>query len=175
MKWRLFCVLALVAGCGGEPPARAPEAQAGGTPVGFVYTTTTGDELSTDTTRGRATALLFVTTFDLASQLMAKRLDTVLRRHKPRANGAAIVLEAPKYSVMADAFGSALGLSYPIAMADEWGSGQPGAFGLIYRVPTLVVVDAFGVETFRRFGVLSEADVEQALAAAQKRGFAPPP
>ncbi len=172
----LVIVFGLSPACGAEPSGRPPASSAArSAAVAFVYTTTEGEELSSATTRGRATAVLFVTTFDLASQLMARRLDTVLRRHKPRANGAAIVLEAPKYSVMADVFRSTLQLSYPVAMADEWGSQEPGPFGHIDRVPTLVILDSAGEETFRQFGVVAQPDIEQALAAAEKRGFAPPP
>jgi hypothetical protein len=172
----LGVVCGLLSACGGEPSGRPPALSADrSAAVSFVYTTTAGEELSSSTTRGRATAVLFVTTFDLASQIMARRLDGVLRSHKPRANGAAIVLEAPKYSVMADAFRSTLQLSYPVAMADEWGSQEPGPFGLVDRVPTLIILDSAGQETFRRFGVVTEPDIDQALAAAQQRGFAPPP
>lgn len=139
--------------------------------IGFVYTTTTGEELSSQTTRGRATAVLFITTYDLGSQVMVRRLDAVLRSHTPRANGAALVLEAPKYVVMADAFRTALNLSFPVAMADQK-VGENGPFGRVDRVPTLVVLDRDGVEVLRRVGAASESELREALAAASRRGFA---
>ncbi len=172
-----FALLSACAGGGAEAePARTSTRPPGpsGPSVAFVYATTTGDELSSATTRGRATAILFITTYDLSSQLLARRLDLVLRRHTPRANAAAIVLEPPKHAVMADAFRTSLKLSYPVAMGTD-GNGSGGPFGLIDRVPTLVILDRSGGETFRHHGVITEHELEAALAVASKRGsaFAP--
>lgn len=164
----LSAMMCACAGNGNGAPV-APASSSGGPRVAFVYVTTDGEELSSQTTRGRATALLFLTTYDLASQLMARRLDAVLRRHVPRANGAAIVLEPPKHQVMAQAFRSALNLSYPVAMGED-GSGARGPVGEVERVPLLIVLDRSGVETFRHYGVLPEAEIHDALAAASRRG-----
>ncbi len=162
--------LCLIGGCSSSGSVRSGPGRPGSTTgIQFVYASVDGDELSSATTRGRATAVLFVTTFDLGSQLMARRLDGIVRRHVPRANAAAIVLEPPKYVVMARGFRSALELSYPVAMADEW-QRRATPFGHIDRVPTLVVLDRSGVETERFFGVVPEAKVEAALATASKRG-----
>ena len=134
--------------------------------VEFVYGTTEGTEFSSRGTRGRATAVLFVTTYDLASQLMARRLDEVLRYHKPRANAGAVVLEAPKYAPFADAFKTTLGLSYPVALADDETRDRRGPFGRIDRVPTLVVLSRSGREVWRRPGVASTREIEGALSKA---------
>ncbi|HMR80790.1 MAG TPA: hypothetical protein PKD61_37025 [Polyangiaceae bacterium] len=171
---RALCLglsVAAFAACGSEsaprPKPQSPFASGG---VAFVYTAVDGSELSSATTRGRATAVLFLTTYDLASQLMARRLDGVVRRHVPRTNAAAVVLEPPKYVVMAQSFGSALNLSYPVAMADEW-KDRHTPFGRIDRVPTVIILDRSGAETTRFIGVVSEAELESALTAASKRGF----
>ena len=175
MTWLRTAVLALALGLiGGCSSSGSAAFGAGIVPevlraFSSSYASVDGDELSSATTRGRATAVLFVTTFDLASQLMARRLDGIVRRHVPRANAAAIVLEPPKYIVMARGFQSALQLSYPVAMADEW-ERRVTPFGHIDRVPTLVVLDRSGVETERFHGVVPEAKVEAALTSASKRG-----
>jgi hypothetical protein len=110
-----------------------------------------------------------VTTFDLPSQIMARRLDDVLRRHRPRANAGAIVLEAPDTAPLAEVFRSTLGLGYPVALAMTPGVQRDGPFGTIDRVPTLVVLDAQGREVTRKFGNLSEAELEEALSSAEHR------
>ena len=70
----------------GEPAASAePDL---GEPLQFTFGTLDGTELSSDTTRGRTTALLFVTTYDLPSQAEAQLLGDVLSTHKPLANAA---------------------------------------------------------------------------------------
>jgi hypothetical protein len=113
------------------------------------------------------TALLFVTTFDLPSQVMARRLDEVVRRHRPRVNAGAIVLEAPDHAMLADVFRSTLGLGYPVALATTPGVQHDGPFGTIDRVPTLVVLDRYGRETLRRFGNLTEQELEEAFRSAE--------
>lgn len=167
---------AALAGCGGDrrqdlevPP------QPTGAPVEFAFGTTDGAELSSETTRGRATAILFVTTYDIASQVVAERLEDVIRSHVPRANAGAVVLEAPKYVQLAVAYRSTLALSYPVAMADSFTLTGGGPFGSITQVPTLVVLDRSGREVWRRTGVPDARSIEQALALGARRGFAPPP
>ena len=131
-----------------------------------MFGTPQGEEFGSATTRGRVTALLFVTTYDLPSQIMAKRLDVVVRQHRPRANAGAVVLEEPDHAPLADVFRTTLELGYPVAMTTEL-DGQQGAFGVIDAVPTLVVLDARGREIVRRIGNLSEEEIEEALRSAE--------
>jgi hypothetical protein len=112
--------------------------------------------------------VLFVTTYDFPSQIMAKRLDAVVRRHRPRANAGAVVLEAPDHAPFADVFRSTLELGYPVAMTTSLEAGD-GPFGVIDRVPTLVVLDARGREIVRRFGTLTEDELEEALRSAESQ------
>ncbi|HEX6277692.1 MAG TPA: hypothetical protein VFZ53_31840 [Polyangiaceae bacterium] len=131
-----------------------------------MFGTPQGEEFGSATTRGRVTALLFVTTYDLPSQIMAKRLDVVVRRHRPRANAGAVVLEEPDHAPLADVFRTTLELGYPVAMTTEL-DGRQGAFGVIDAVPTLVVLDARGREIVRRIGNLGEDEIEEALRSAE--------
>jgi len=153
-----------------EPARPEPPAPRRGPPVEFSFGTTQGALLSSASTRGRVTALLFVTTYDLASQLEARQLDAVLRRHRPRANAGAIVLEAPKYAMLADAFRSSLELSYPVALADDATRLGGGSFGHIDRVPTLIVLDREGRLVVRKPGLATREQISSALAAAQRGG-----
>ena len=159
---------ALLVACGAEPaPASAPNAHHGA-PIEFAFGTPSGEMLSSSTTRGRVTALLFVATFDLTSQLMAKRLDEVARHHTPRVNAGAIALEAPNDAPLVDVFKSSLGLSYPVALANSVGFDQPTPFGKLDQVPTLIILDSRGREVARAQGVVSERDLDAALAAAAR-------
>ncbi len=138
-------------------------------PLVFEFGTTSGESFSSATTRGRVTAVLFVTTFDLASQLMARRLDDVLHRHKPRVNAGAVVLEAPDHAPLAEVFRQSLSLGYVVAMFDVTGaSPNDGPFGVVDRVPTLVVLDRSGRERFRKAGVLASHEIDEALRGAER-------
>jgi len=134
----------------------------------FVFPRPNGGFVSSKSVAGRATALVFITTFDLASQALAQRLDDVLRSHKPRANGVGVVLEPPKYAEFAQAFADSLSLSYPIAMADQAALRGAGAFGDIRAVPVLVVIDWEAREVARFAGVPSVEQISDALASGAR-------
>lgn len=173
--FRYFLLLLALVACACKPtpePIDTPREDPGSLPVSFAYGTTEGQELSSATTRGRATAILFVTTYDLASQLVAQRLEQVLHAHVPRANAGAVVLEPPKYAELAAAYRASLALSYPVAMADGLTLSGGGPFGAITQVPTLVVLDRSGREVWRKAGVPETREIEQALALASRRGSA---
>jgi hypothetical protein len=135
----------------------------------FSFGTTDGQEINSDTVRGRVTVLVFVTTFDLASQVAAKRVNQVLHTHRPRINAAAVVLEAAKYAPLADVFRSALELSYPVAIADLDTLPQSSTFGEVQSVPTLLVLDAEGREIERKLGNFTVKELEAWIAHAEGR------
>lgn len=165
---RLALVVVLAAACASEPEAAAPRERARSAPVVFAYGTPRGEEVGSATTRGRVTALLFVTTFDIPSQLMARRLDEVMKRHRPRANVAAIALEAPNSAPLVEVFRTTLGLSYPVALESSGAIDHDGPFGTMDRVPTLIVLDARGREVAREAGVVPVEDIEAMLARARR-------
>jgi hypothetical protein len=157
---------ALLLACSSSPPVAVTQAPSHGAPIDFAYGTPSGETLTSSGTRGRATAILFVTTFDLPSQLMAERLDSVVRRHTPRANAGAVALEAPNSAPLVEVFKSSLNLSYPVALANTTGLDNPTPFGHVDKVPTLVVLDRRGREVSRALGVISERDIDEELTRA---------
>jgi hypothetical protein len=142
-----------------------------GEPLSF-YFPPAGDEseVSSESTRGRVTALLFITMFDIASQVSARRLGEVLVALTPRANAAAVVIEPPLYAELLPTYRESLSLPYPVVMADYATQSGTGPFGNIAHVPTLVVLDREGRETFRHQGPLEADDIERALRRAGERG-----
>jgi len=140
-----------------------------GDPIEFRFPPTDSDVVSSETTRGRATALLFITTYDMASQVVVKRLGEVLVRFTPRANAAAVVLEPPAHAELLPAYKEALGLPYPVVMADFVTQQRQGPFGDIENVPTLVVLDRSGREVWRHQGPCEARDIEAALERASRR------
>ena len=163
-------LLAMTLGACASAPARstATSVGVGGEPIYFSFGTTEGKEFSSEVTRGRVTAVLFVTTFDLASQAEARHLNDVQRTHSPRLNAGVVVLEAPKYATFAEVFRTSLGLGYPVAIADAGTLAGAGPFGSVDRVPTLVVLDRDGREVARLVGLTTAAQIESAVETAQK-------
>lgn len=165
---RLLFMAPLLGACASGPDgAKAPGRPSRSSPIAFAYGVPGGGALDSASTRGRVTALLFVTTFDLPSQVMARRLDEALRNHRPRINVGAVAIEAPNAAPLVDVFRSTLGLGYPVALTGG-GAEDGGPFGTIDRVPTLVVLDARGREVRREAGVLEPEVLEQLLTDAAR-------
>lgn len=160
-----------VGGCAGAAPVTpisSPSARSA--PVVFEFPSVGDDVVVSSTTqRGRATALVFITTFDLASQLVARRLADVLVSFTPRANAAAVVVEAPAYAELLPAYRESLSLPYPVVMADFATQRGAGPFGSVTHVPTLVVLDRDGREVYRHQGPLEPDEIRAALREASAR------
>lgn len=146
-------------------PAQSPKVVLG-EPVQFSFGTLQGGELSSDTTRGRSTALLFVTTYDLPSQAEAQMLRDVVRRHKPRANAAIVMMEAPRAAPLAQVWADSIGLDLPIAMASPTLLAGESELGRILGVPTLIVLDRRGRIVARLEGAQGQEQIARALAKA---------
>lgn len=140
-----------------------------GEPVQFSFGTIDGQELSSDTTRGRTTALLFVTTYDLPSQAEAQLLRDVLARHRPLANGAIVMMEAPRAAELARVWADSISVKLPIAMASPTLMSGDSELGRIVGVPTLVVLDRSGRLRARLEGAVTREELDQALHKADAR------
>ena len=173
LGWLVACLF-VTPGCtaSGESTREPaiPEARSEDRPTSFAYVSTQGDTFDSRSTRGRATAVVFVTTYDLASQVEAKRLEEVVYYQRPPVYAGAVVLETEEYAVLADAFRTSLGLSYPVCLADDATRSGRGPFGKVDRIPTLVVLDRSGVEIWRREGLVTRGEMQKALARASRRG-----
>jgi hypothetical protein len=159
-------------GCRAVPatsPAAPTSHASAEAPLEFRFPPSGDDVISSETTRGRATALAFITTYDISSQLVARRLGEVVVRFKPRSNAAAVVLEPPAYAELLPTYRETLGLPYPVVMADFATQRGQGPFGDIQNVPTLVVLDRSGREVWRHQGALEARQIEAALERASAR------
>jgi hypothetical protein len=150
-----------------EPP-QTPQVELG-EPVQFTFGTVDGTQLSSDTTRGRSTALLFVTTYDLPSQGEALLLHEIVRTHKPRANAAVVMLEPPRAAPLAQVWADSIGIELPIAMASPTLMAGDSELGRIVGVPTLIVLDRRGRIVARLEGAQSREQIAAALTRADAR------
>jgi hypothetical protein len=155
-------------GCGGSRAPGADVALTRSEPRDFAFGVLDGTVVTAENTRGRVTVLLFATSYDLPSQVAARRLDEVLRRHQPRFNAACVVLEAADNAVLVETFRDSLRLSYPVAIADAVELRASPAFADINGVPTAVVLDRRGRERLRHFGVFEAKELESWLESVER-------
>lgn len=170
-RWTWLVVpLAFVAplGCGPSQEVREPSRAAKGAPLQFAFGVLDGTVFTAENTRGRVTAILLVTTFDLASQVAAKRLGDTRRQHKPRINAACIALEAADNSVLVQTFRDTLRLDYPVGLADVVELRASSAFASVDRVPTLYILDRNGREHSRHSGLFEAEELDGWLEAAAR-------
>jgi hypothetical protein len=154
---------ALVAGCGGASVGPA-SAEAEDAPRFFDYVAVDGSRLGSDTTRGRITVILVLTTYDISSQYAARELANLARSHRPRINAGALALEPPRNAPLVDTFAKALALPYPVALESSEEFRESGPFGRIEGVPTVIVLDPEGHEAWRREGAASAAELGRILS-----------
>lgn len=165
----LTTLAVLAASCSHSEPAPAvpssPALESLGVPVHFAYRSIDdAPDISSASLRGRASVLVFITSFDLASQAQARFLTMVQRRHRPRINAAAIALEPAENRPLIEAFRETVGLDYPVALGDAELIAGRGPFGDVSSVPTTVVLDAEGRLVAKRVGLLKDDEIEDLLA-----------
>jgi hypothetical protein len=139
-------------------------------PVQFSFRRQDGVEFSSQNSRGRATMVALVTTYDLGSQLLLRRVEEALRAHRPRANAGAIVMEPPKYEVLLDTYAEAMNLSFPMVLSDLATREGRGPFGDVDYLPVLIVLDADGRPVARYEGPVDLQVLLDALAEASPPG-----
>jgi hypothetical protein len=159
-------LLAPLLGCAGErPPAQPVFAE---TPrasrLHFRYELADAKgALDSDALGGRATIIVFLTSYDLASQAEARFVAGLLRKHVPRINAAAIALEPIENRPLVVAFRDGLRLDYPVAMGDAALIAGEGPFGDVHAVPSTVVLDAESRLVWKHVGLVKEDELENAL------------
>lgn len=171
-------VLATLA-CGGPAEPAKPPPQEVTTDLGprlhFEFVTINNQPLSSATLAGRISVLGFVATYDVASQAQARFLTGLFRSHKPRLNVALLILEPPENQPMVEAFAAALGVPYPVAMADAATIAGRGPFAGLHHVPSVVILDREGREAWRRMGLVGAEELENAVREIERRSGSPAP
>jgi hypothetical protein len=160
-----------IAGCGGAPARGAPPSATAGPrgPLRFAFEAVDGRPISTEAFINRVTVIGLLTTYDVPSQIEARFLGSLERRHTPRLNVAALMLEAPENKPLVQAFTLTLGVSYPVGLADAGTIAGEGPFAGLHHVPSIVILDRDGREAFRHVGFMNESTLEDAVRAVEKQ------
>lgn len=164
----LTTLAVLAASCSHSEPAPAvpssPTLDSLGVPVQLAYPSVDGGpDLTSASLRGRPSVLVFITSFDLASQAQVRFLSMVKKRHRPEINAAAIALEPAENRLLVSAFRETVGIDYPVALGDDELLAGRGPFGDVRAVPTTVILDAEGRMVAKRAGLLKDDEIEAML------------
>ncbi|HMA91208.1 MAG TPA: TlpA family protein disulfide reductase [Polyangiaceae bacterium] len=168
MRTLAYVFALLTAACAREAAGPAnPPATVLGQSVTYRFPLPDGSSVGSREMAGRYTILLFLTTYDTASQAVARRLDELVHTHKPRINGLAIALEPPQNATLVAVYRQAMTLAYDVALADQDTLDGRGPFGDIRAVPALVLLDRESRVLRRGFGVEALLDVQSGLPRAE--------
>lgn len=130
---------------------------------GWIFATPEGNAYSSENARGRVTVLLFMSTYDTASQIAVTRLNSEIHGLKRRINAVGIALEPPNHAPLVGVFRDSLHLTFPLLLPDPATLAGQGPFGSIDVVPTWVVLDASGREIWRKSGVSAMTELHRML------------
>ncbi len=163
-------IASLACGSGATDGAKAPsEAKPF---VAWTFAGTDGSAVTANDMLGRVTIVLFLSTYDPASQIAAARFDHCIHTLPRRTNAIAVAMEPPDYAVLVSTFRDSLRLTYPVLMPDPATLLGQGPFGKIDVVPTWVVLDPYGREVWRGIGVRALGELGDTVSGLADSGEA---
>jgi hypothetical protein len=134
----------------------------------YSFGTLDGRRITNVDFTGRATVLLFGTTYDVVTQAVAKRLGQLWHEHTPRINVALILVEPPENVDMARAYQEALGIDYPVGLASGDPSKVAGSLGHVEVVPSWLFFSRSGRVFGSTVGDLSLSDLRRLVTDAER-------
>jgi thiol-disulfide isomerase/thioredoxin len=154
---------ALLASCGAPTPhaAATPPGVSTASPgpvVDFAFDSLDDRPVSSESTRGKVTVLLFLTTGSILSQAEADFLVAMAKNDGDRLNYAAVALETRENRELVELYRKALSIPFPIAMADAQTLAGTGPFHDVSAVPVTVVIDRSGRVVWRMDGRVAKSD-----------------
>jgi hypothetical protein len=152
-------MLVMLGGCAAPRTAEAPLFRP------FSYKAVDGRIVSNETLAGRVSIIGVLASFDVPSQLEARALSSLARRHAALINTAVLMRESVENKPLVEVFARSVGLTCPIAMVDGDALPEGSAFSGLRGVPSILVLDRAGREAWRHVGFVSERTLEAVLTA----------
>jgi thiol-disulfide isomerase/thioredoxin len=177
VRFALLSLGIIAFGCvpAAAPPLPTPTGPSRlGTLPAFAFDSLDERPVVSEAFRGKPLLLAFFSTWDLASQAQT-RVMLRLTKEFPAAKlqMAMVAVEEHKNRELVEAYRAALGLPFPVALAEPAGMASSDAFAGL-RVPAVYLFDAAGRIVFERSAMTTEADSETVLRAAIVRLLARP-
>ena len=163
-------IVLLLLACGPKVPSAEPVGRShegpGAAPEGavqFVYDSLDALPVSSAATRGKPTVLAFVTTYDLGSQAQVNYLVAMAKHDAAQTNYALVALEKREERELVEVYKTNLGVTFPVALADEPTIAGGGPFGDVHKIPTIVVLDREGRVVWKKTGMARSDEIRAAM------------
>jgi hypothetical protein len=147
----------VLAACGGSRPGPV-DAPAGVSTVPlrpvieFAFDSLDERPVSSESTRGKPTVIVFVTTGSLLAQAQVDFLVAMAKNDGDRVNYAVVALEGRENRELVELYRKALSIPFPVAMADAETLAGGGVFHDLAAVPVTVLLDRGGRIAWRADG-----------------------
>jgi hypothetical protein len=138
-------------------PLGAPAASTGPR-VDFTFDSLDERPVSSASTRGKVTVLVFVTTGSILAQAQVDFLVAMAKNDGDRINYAAVALETRENRELVELYRKALSIPFPLAMADAETLAGTGPFHDVSAVPVTVLIDLSGRVAWRVDGRVAKSD-----------------
>jgi hypothetical protein len=161
-------IAALCGACGSSAPAQGPPPGVSTVPLGaavdFEFESLDERPVSAESTRGKPTVLVLVTTGSLPAQAQVDYLVGMAKHDADRVNYAVVALEPRDNRELVEIYRKSLNVTFPVAMADDRTLAGAGPFGEVSVVPVTVILDRAGRVAWRADGrVVKNDELRQAM------------
>lgn len=156
-----------VAGCGGGE-ARTP-VEVGSREEVHPYQFDALDErqVSREAFAGKPTVLVFLTTWDIASQAQVGIVLKIAEREGKELNVAIVALHERHERELVEAYVRSVKWPHPVALSDAETRVGRGPLGDVHMIPTVLVIDREGRLVKKHVGVTKAPELRESIEAAK--------
>jgi hypothetical protein len=156
--------------CGGKAEPTTPIGISNPTPEAkaqFAFDSLDARPVSSESIKGKVAVLVFVTTYDWASQAEVDFVVPIAKHDDPKVTFALVALQSRSDRELVEHYCETLNVTFPTALADVPSASAAG-FGEVRSVPTLIVVDANGKMVFRKEGIVKGDEIRRVIDVAKR-------
>lgn len=133
----------------------------------FAFDSLDDRPVSSDAMKGKVAVIVFVTTYDWASQAEIDFIVPIAKRGDPRVTFAMVALQGRGDRELVESYRDALGVTFPSALADV-ASASAAGLGEVRSVPTTIILDAEGKLAFHKEGLVKGDELRRVIERAIK-------
>jgi hypothetical protein len=131
--------------------------------VNFVFDSLDARPVTGSATRGKPTVMAFITTYDLGCQAQVNYLVAMAKNDAEKTNYVIVALEKREERELVEVYRTNLGVTFPVALADEPTIGGGGPLGDVHKIPTVVVLDRDGKIAWKKTGLAKSEEIRAVL------------
>jgi thiol-disulfide isomerase/thioredoxin len=128
-------------------------------PPTFSFDSLDARPVTSDAMRGKTSVLVFITTWDVASQAEVTFLVKMAEHDGGSVNYAIVALQEPEARELVEQYARVMKVTFPVAMGDTAMLTTAGPLGDVGKVPTVVILDDTGRVVYRSSGVINSGEL----------------